>query len=158
MAEPDIAALLLASGRTLAVAESCTGGKITDRLTDRPGASRYFLGGVVAYSDESKHALLGVDRHILESQGAVSEAAARAMALGVRRAFHADVGLAVTGIAGPTGGTPTKRVGTIHLAATAEGLTLHRKLELSGSREEIKQGATDAAFELLFELLTGPGR
>jgi len=140
------------------VAESCTGGKITDRLTDRPGASRYFVGGVVAYSDDSKHALLGVDRHILEAQGAVSEGCARAMALGVRRAFGVDVGLAVTGIAGPTGATPTKPVGTVHLAATAEGLTLHRHLQLSGTREEIKRAASEAALELLRELLTGPGR
>ena len=108
--------LLAGRGRTLATAESCTGGAISARLTSVPGASRVVRGGIVAYSNAAKRGLLGVDGAVIEAEGAVSEAVARQMAAGARAALAADVGVAVTGVAGPTGGTPEKPVGTVWLA------------------------------------------
>ncbi len=114
--------LLAERGKTIAVAESCTGGLIAQRITDNPGSSAYFLGGVVAYSNEAKTALLGVPTGLLEAHGAVSDEVARAMAEGVRQKFGADFGVATTGISGPDGGTPEKPVGTVHVGiASAEG-------------------------------------
>jgi nicotinamide-nucleotide amidase len=112
--------LLRDQRRSLAVAESCTGGLLAQRITSVPGASEVFRGGVVAYSDEAKRELLGVDAKLLEEHGAVSDPTARAMAHGARARFGADLALATTGIAGPSGGTPTKPVGLIHLALAQE--------------------------------------
>ena len=108
--------LLRGTGQTLAVAESCTGGLIAEHITDVAGASDYFLGGVVAYANEAKQALLGVPAALLEEHGAVSEPVVRAMAEGVRERFDADFGLATTGISGPGGGSPGKPVGLVHVA------------------------------------------
>lgn len=108
--------LLRGTGQTLAVAESCTGGLIAEQITDVAGASDYFLGGVVAYANEAKQALLGVPAALLEEHGAVSEPVVRAMAEGVRERFDADFGLATTGISGPGGGSPGKPVGLVHVA------------------------------------------
>jgi nicotinamide-nucleotide amidase len=108
--------LLRGTGQTLAVAESCTGGLVAEQITDVPGASDYFLGGVVAYANEAKQALLGVPAALLEEHGAVSEPVARAMAEGVRERFGADFGLATTGISGPGGGSPGKPIGLVHVA------------------------------------------
>ena len=108
--------LLADGGRTLALAESCTGGAVSARLTAVPGASRALRGGVVAYSNAAKRDVLGVDAATIEAEGAVSEGVARQMAAGVRARLAADVGVAVTGVAGPTGGTPDKPVGTVWLA------------------------------------------
>jgi len=108
--------LLRARGRTLAVAESCTGGLIAEKLTDVPGASQYLLGGVVAYANAAKRDLLGVSEALLEEHGAVSEPVVRAMAEGVRARFGADLGVATTGISGPDGGSDEKPVGLVHLA------------------------------------------
>ncbi len=108
--------LLRGTGQTLAVAESCTGGLIAEQITDVSGASDYFLGGVVAYANEAKQALLGVPAVLLEEHGAVSEPVVRAMAEGVRECFDADFGLATTGISGPGGGSPGKPVGLVHVA------------------------------------------
>jgi nicotinamide-nucleotide amidase len=108
--------LLRGTGQTLAVAESCTGGLIAAQITDVAGASDYFLGGVVAYANEAKQALLGVPAALLEEHGAVSEPVVRAMAEGVRERFDADFGLATTGISGPGGGSPGKPVGLVHVA------------------------------------------
>ena len=110
--ELRVGARLSASGKTVATAESCTGGLIAHRLTNVSGASDYVVGGVVAYSNAVKVALLGVREDFLASKGAVSEIVAREMAQGVRRRLDADFGVGVTGIAGPSGGTPEKPVGT----------------------------------------------
>jgi nicotinamide-nucleotide amidase len=114
--------LLRESGKTVAVAESCTGGLIAERLTAAPGSSAYFLGGIVAYANSAKTALLGVPEALIAEHGAVSEPVARAMAEGVRTRFGADFGVSTTGISGPAGGSDTKPVGTVHVAlARAEG-------------------------------------
>ena len=114
--EQVVGRLLGERGLRVAVAESCTGGLVASRLTDVPGASAWFLGGVVAYSNASKQALLGVPEALLEKHGAVSEPVARAMAEGVRARFGADIGVATTGISGPDGGSAEKPVGLVHLA------------------------------------------
>ena len=114
--DEELSQLWLAHGWTLSVAESCTGGGLGARLVSRPGASAYFLGGVQAYSNAAKTAMLGVDAELVVSEGAVSEAVARAMAEGARARFGSDFAVAITGIAGPDGGSPEKPVGTVHMA------------------------------------------
>jgi nicotinamide-nucleotide amidase len=137
------------SGLTLAVAESCTGGLIGHRLTDVPGASDYFLGGVVSYSNDAKAGLLHVPAAVLARHGAVSPETARDMARGVRAAFGADFGLAVTGIAGPTGGSPNKPVGTVYIGlATAQGEDVWR-YQFHGDRAEIKTLTAETALDRL---------
>jgi nicotinamide-nucleotide amidase len=115
--------LLNGHGMTLAVAESCTGGLVAQLVTEVPGASDYFLGGVVAYSNDAKHAQLGVPRPLLEEHGAVSEPVARAMAEGARERFGADLAVATTGISGPGGGSPTRPVGLVHVALARDSGT-----------------------------------
>ena len=134
---------------TLAVAESCTGGLICHRLTNVPGSSDYFMGGVVTYSNLAKMDLLRVAGETLEQNGAVSEATARAMALGVKEVFHTPLGLAVTGIAGPTGGSVDKPVGTVWIGlATAAGVAA-KQYRFHGSREEIKALSAQTALDWL---------
>jgi PncC family amidohydrolase len=119
--EAVVGRLLKQRGLTLAVAESCTGGLVSHRITDVPGSSVYYQGSVTSYSNEVKERVLRVKRDTLERYGAVSEQAAREMAQGVRDVLHADVGLAVTGVAGPDGGTPEKPVGLVYIALAAPG-------------------------------------
>jgi len=134
---------------TLAVAESCTGGLICHRLTNVPGSSDYFMGGVVTYSNLAKMDLLRVAGETLEQNGAVSEAVAQAMALGVKEIFHTPLGLAVTGIAGPTGGSVDKPVGTVWIGlATAAGVEA-KQYRFHGSREEIKALSAQTALDWL---------
>ena len=153
--EQVVARLLEARNLTIAVAESCTGGLVADRLTNVPGISRYLLEGVVAYSNESKTRLLGVPARLLAAVGAVSEEVARAMAEGVRTRSGADIGVGTTGIAGPTGGSAEKPVGTVHVAvATARG-TVHRKLALWGTRTQIKDRGAKHALNLVRLVLGG---
>jgi PncC family amidohydrolase len=143
--------LCLLNGRkqTLALAESCTGGAIANRVTNVPGASKIFLGGIVAYSNEAKEKILGVRGEILKRHGAVSEAVARAMAEAARKKFGVDFAIAVTGIAGPSGGTKSKPVGTVFIALTGKfGTTVERKLNSTG-REAFKQLTTRQALEML---------
>ena len=115
--------MLTERGMTIAVAESCTGGLIAKRITDNPGSSAYFAGGVVAYSNAAKLELLGVPSAVLEEHGAVSDLVVRAMAEGVRERFGVDIGIATTGISGPDGGTTSKPVGLVHIALAREGAT-----------------------------------
>lgn len=122
----------------LASAESCTGGLISALLTSLPGSSAYFLGGVCSYSNDAKHRLLTVPEELIHKHGAVSELVAKSMAEGARRVFAADFTLAVTGIAGPGGGTDTKPVGTVFVGFCSKGLTDVEHLKLTGDRESIR--------------------
>lgn len=144
---------LLSRGRTVAVAESCTGGGVGARLTSRSGSSAYFRGGVIAYADRIKVDLLGVEMEKLESLGAVSAPVAEDMATGVRVRCATDYGIAVSGIAGPGGGTPDRPVGLVYVAvASPDGCTV-RELRLAGNREQVREQSVDAALELLLETL-----
>ncbi len=144
-----VASALKAAGLTLAVAESCTGGMIARMITDTPGASEYFLGGVVSYANSAKVAMLGVRADLLEAHGAVSEQVAAAMAEGARENFGSDFGLSVTGIAGPTGGSADKPVGLVYIALTGPGgSTVHRHI-FSGARNIIRRRAALTALNHL---------
>jgi nicotinamide-nucleotide amidase len=149
----DLAAVLLemlgGAGHRLAIAESCTGGLVGERLTAIPGSSAVFLGGVVAYDDRVKEDVLGVPRAILEEHGAVSEVVATAMADGVAKRFRAEAALAVTGIAGPGGGTEEKPVGTVCIAARVGDAGRVVRRVVPGDREGIRQRGAQAALDLL---------
>jgi nicotinamide-nucleotide amidase len=140
---------LTVGGYTISVAESCTGGLIAQRLTNVPGSSKYFIEGVVAYSNDAKTRTLGVEPMLLLEHGAVSAPVAEAMAEGVRKRAGTDFGLSVTGIAGPGGGTEEKPVGTVIIALAYEAGTEHRKLKLPGDRNLIRWRASQAALDLL---------
>lgn len=148
-----VARALESSGWTLAVAESCTGGLVAKRLTDRAGSSAYFAGGVVAYDDRIKVELLDVDPAVLEERGAVSEEVARALALGVARRLDTDAGVGITGIAGPGGGTEEKPVGTVSFAACVGGEVETRIRRFPGDRESVRERSGQAALALLLRLL-----
>jgi nicotinamide-nucleotide amidase len=141
--------LLRGAGRTIALAESCTGGMVAARLTDVAGASDYFLGGVVTYSNESKTSMVGVRPETLERFGAVSEEVAREMALGARRRYGASAGVGITGIAGPGGASPGKPVGTVHVALDAGDVVLHERLALPGDRSMIRRWTTSATLAMI---------
>ena len=146
----------LLSGRRIATAESCTAGLIASRLTERPGSSAYVVGGVVAYANEAKTELLGVDPGLIERHGAVSEQVAEAMADGALARFGADTSVSVTGVAGPDGGTPEKPVGTVCWSVRlGDGRSLTRTVLLPGDRADIRDRATTVAFHLLRRLLRG---
>jgi nicotinamide-nucleotide amidase len=151
----SVCVALRRAGRTLGVAESCTGGLVTKRLTDVPGASRVLSGGVVAYANEAKVAVLRVDPVLVAEHGAVSEPVARAMALSAARAFGADVGLSVTGIAGPDGGTDQKPVGTVWCAVSSPGHVVARRDRFPGDRESVRERSAQAALFLLLRILDG---
>jgi nicotinamide-nucleotide amidase len=153
----DLAAVVLEALRRgrhrLAVAESCTGGLVAQRITAVPGASDTFIGGVVAYADVIKTAALKVPLEILQAHGAVSEETVRAMVAGAQRLFSADCAVAVTGIAGPTGGTPEKPVGTIWLAAAVNTDLRALKRLFPGDRDEVRRRSAQAALDLLRRML-----
>ncbi len=139
-------------GWRLAAAESCTGGWIAKALTDVAGSSQWFEGCVVSYSDAAKTQLLGVPADVLTAHGAVSEETVRAMADGARRRFAADLAVAVSGVAGPGGGTPDKPVGTVHFAwAVPTGVTAARRV-FAGGREAVRRQTVAVALERLIEL------
>ncbi len=153
MLEVAVGQLLSAQKQTLAIAESCTGGLITHRLTNVAGSSAYLVAGVIAYAYEAKVAALGVTWDTLNQHGAVSEETARAMARGVREKFSSTIGLAVTGIAGPGGGTPEKPVGLTYLAladAVSESIEKHL---WRGDRVQNKEQSAEAALVLLKKYL-----
>jgi PncC family amidohydrolase len=153
--EARVGALLLRRGLTLAVAESATGGLVLHRLTNVSGSSAYVLGGVVAYANEAKEGLLAVRRETLVAHGAVSAETAIEMARGVRRALTADIGLSTTGIAGPTGATPNKPVGLVHIALAASDREAAIHLVADGDRLHNKECFAQAALELLLSYLEG---
>jgi nicotinamide-nucleotide amidase len=136
-------------GATLAVAESCTGGLLQERLTNVPGSSRYFVGGVVCYSDKLKQQMVGVAESLLKKKGAVSAEVADALAKGIRRKSRAALGLAVTGIAGPEGGTPDKPVGLVHIALADAHRVRGEKHRFLGDRERVRWQASQAALDLV---------
>jgi competence/damage-inducible protein CinA-like protein len=146
----------LLSGRWIALAESCTGGLLAARLTERPGSSAYVAGGVVSYSNESKAELLGVDPGLIEAHGAVSLEVAEAMADGALARFEADTAAAITGVAGPDGGTDAKPVGYVcWCVKTNDGRMLLRDTRLPGGRADVRDRATTVAMHLLRRLLRG---
>lgn len=152
--DDQIVALL--HGHTIAVAESCTAGMLAARLTERPGASDYFAGGVVAYSNASKTALLGVEAALIEARGAVSREVAEAMAAGALERFNADLGIGITGIAGPNGGTEEKPVGYVCVSiARRDGEGTTRDLVIPGDRDDIRDRAVTLSLHMLRRLLRG---
>lgn len=150
-----VGALAGERGLSIAVAESCTGGAIASEIVSNPGSSSYFKGGVVAYSDDAKRGILGVDGGLLSAYGAVSEEVAAAMAKGVALATGADVGVASTGIAGPGGGSSSKPVGLVYLGLYQAGSMNVIRLQLRGDRDTITRSATMAALHHLRLLLSG---
>ena len=157
MAEPLEVQLIQAfrrRGWTLALAESCTGGLIGHRLTNVPGSSDYFLGGIVAYAYEAKERLLGVRHETLYQHGAVSRETAIEMARGARLALGADVGVSVTGIAGPTGGLPDKPVGLTWIAVSTRDREQAQQFLWKGDRMANKEQSAEAALNLLMETVS----
>jgi PncC family amidohydrolase len=142
-------------GYKLAVAESCTGGQLAGAITDLAGVSSFFLGGVVSYSDEVKHQLLGVPRDVLAEHGAVSEPVARAMASGARQQLAGDVGVGITGIAGPGGATDRKPVGLVYIAVAAPGQTVCRQDVWPGDRRAVREASVRAALRLVLDTVGG---
>jgi nicotinamide-nucleotide amidase len=154
--DEQVASLL--AGRTVAVAESCTGGMMAARLTDRAGSSAYFLGGVVAYSNEAKISQVGVDPQLIERFGAVSTEVAEALADGAVARFGTEIGIGITGVAGPDGGTEEKPVGLVCFSVSAgDGGRITRSARLPGDRADIRDRSTTVAMHLLRRLLRGEG-
>jgi nicotinamide-nucleotide amidase len=153
--EEVVGQLLKERGKTLSVAEACSGGLVAHRLTNVPGSSAYFEGTVVAYSDAAKNKILGVKPETLRQHGAVSEEAVREMAVGVRERLGTDIGIAVTGIAGPEGGTPEKPVGTACLALSMDGTVVSRRYQLWGNREWIKTLVSQLVLDWVRRALLG---
>ncbi len=151
--EQEIGTLLVAQGLTLATAESCTGGLLGHRITNVPGSSAYYLGGFVVYADEAKEVLLGVRHETLAAYGTVSEDTAREMAQGARGQLGADVAVSLTGIAGPTGGTPEKPVGLVYIALSAPGAELCQRHVWQGDRLANKEKSVQAALQMVLTYL-----
>lgn len=152
----QLAALLRERQWMLASAESCTGGLIAAACTEPSGASDWFERGFVTYSNEAKIELLGVDPALIEAQGAVSEVVARAMAFGAVRHSHAQASVAVTGIAGPTGGTPDKPVGTVWFAWMVDGRLASETRRFDGDRTAVRRQTVEHALARLVELIAQP--
>ena len=148
-----IGELLRAQHRTLALAESCTGGLIASLITDVPGSSQYFLGGVVAYAYEAKELLLDVPHDLLLQNGAVSEPVTRVIAEHARKKFRADIAVGITGIMGPGGATATKPLGLTYIALSADDAEWIRHFVWTGNRAENKTSSAHAALEILHEYL-----
>jgi nicotinamide-nucleotide amidase len=140
---------LIRNKKTLSVAESCTGGLLSSLLTELSGSSKYFTLGIVTYSNKTKEKILGIPLSILASKGAASEDVAKLMAQKVRRLAKTDFGIGITGIAGPTGGTSTKPVGTVFIAIASKNKTICKKFHFSGTRSSIRNKSALAAIKLL---------
>ena len=147
--EEVVGMYLVMKQKTVAVAESCTGGLLSERLTRTPGSSSFFLGGVVCYSNELKTKLCGVPEALLKENGAVSKIVAQAMAEGIRKRCGASIGIGITGIAGPGGGSPEKPVGLVHIALADHRGTQVREFRFPGDRERIRHWASQAALEMI---------
>lgn len=154
----EVGKSLVSAGCSVAVAESCTGGGVCEALTSVPGSSAYFLGGIVAYADESKTRDTGVPADLIESAGAVSREVAEAMAAGVAHRFGADIGIGTTGIAGPGGGTPEKPVGTVYVAIVSGEVRLSDQLRLEGDRDNVRGETVRRVLEMLVSFLSGRER
>lgn len=151
--EEEVGKLLLDSSQTIACAESCTGGLLTSRLTDVAGSSAYVLGSIVSYTNEVKMSHLGVKEETLKQFGAVSEQTAKEMSGGVRGRIGADIGVGITGIAGPGGGSVEKPVGLVYISiAGPKGVIVTKNL-FKGSRSEIKKQTTDKALTMLIKYI-----
>jgi nicotinamide-nucleotide amidase len=156
--DDQVAGMLSERGWTIATGESCTGGLLAGRLTERAGSSGWVLGGVVAYANEAKSGLLGVDPALIEARGAVSVEVAEALADGARARLGADVGVGITGVAGPGGGSPEKPVGFVCFSvAGPDGARLTRSMTLPGSRADVRDRSTTVAMHLVRRLLLGQG-
>ncbi len=153
--ERVVAQLLLDRSLTIATTESCTAGLLAGRLTELPGSSAYVLGGLVTYSNLAKHELAGVPLELIDRVGAVSEEVAEAMASGARWRLGADVGVGITGVAGPGGGTDAKPVGLVHLCVVAPGQSLSRAVNLPGSRSDVRQRTVAVALHMIRSALGG---
>ncbi len=154
----QVGELLRARHLKFATAESCTGGLVGDLITNVPGSSEYYSGGVIAYAYEAKTTLLGISQEFLLEHGAVSEGTARAMARGIRERLGADVAIGITGILGPGGGLPNKPVGLVYIALLAADVDWCRKFVWNGTRLDNKHGSADTALAMLKEYLEGvPG-
>jgi len=147
----DVGRALRDHDLTISVAESCTGGLLGHMITDVPGSSDYFLGGVISYSDDAKVSILKVDEGVLRSKGAVSEEVAMHMASGVRSVFGSKIGVGITGIAGPSGGTQSKPVGLVFIAVSSDSSSTRTRNVFDGPRESVKKQAAGKALEMLFE-------
>ena len=148
---------LIAQGLTIATAESCTAGLLAARLTERPGSSAYVLGGIVSYANSAKQELLGVPAELIDKVGAVSAEVAEAMAEGARTRLGADVGVGITGIAGPDGGTDEKPVGLVHLCVSGPDQTVPRGINVPGSRADVRRRTVLIAMHMIRELLVPLG-
>lgn len=148
-----VADTLLERGLTIATAESCTAGLLAGRLTDRAGSSAYVQGGLVVYSNQAKHDLAGVPLELIDRVGAVSEEVASALAAGARERLHADIGVGITGIAGPGGGSVDKPVGTVHFSVSSASTSVDRKIRVPGDREAVRARSVTIALHLVRLLL-----
>lgn len=153
--EEKIAELFRQKRMTLAIAESCTGGLISHRITNIPGSSKFFKGGVVAYSNEMKTSILGVSRKAIRDHGAASSDIAHAMAEGAKRVLKSDIAMAITGIAGPTGGTDKKPVGLAFMAFSGRKTVRIHKILFKGNRVTTKKRFSDAALKFILENTAG---
>jgi PncC family amidohydrolase len=151
--EERLATALVEQNLTLATAESCTGGGLSHLLTAIPGASAFFIGGIIAYQNNIKVDLLGVPQRTLADYGAVSSPTAAAMAEGCRDRFSTDIAVSITGIAGPSGGSPEKPVGLVFLAVASDQRTRIAEYNFPGNREQVRNQAIAAALELILEAI-----
>ncbi len=154
MLAKDVGELLREKNLTISVAESCTGGLVGDLLTNISGSSDYYMGGIISYSNRAKEELLGVSQKTLSSKGAVSEEVAKQMASGVREALHTTIGVGITGIAGPLGGTPKKPVGLVYVAVCSDKGIVCKKNLFKGSRTDVKTQSAYRALKMVIEFVS----
>lgn len=153
LAEKKLSRILLKNKKTLSIAESCSGGLLGDRLTNIPGSSKYFKGGVIAYANEAKIRILKVPAALIRKHGAVSRPVAECLAKNVRKIFKTDLGVSITGIAGPSGGTKEKPVGLTFIAVAGEKKIICKEYRFKGTRLQIKGKAVSAALKLLLQFI-----